>query len=544
MKSIATKYFIAVISLALLQNGVTCPQFSAPCESSEKCHEIYNTHYLCGSDFKCRHQNPWHATPGYIIGYILIVLISAVANAGGLGGGAVIVPVYMFQFNYVPFEAIPQSKATILAGAIMNVILIINRRQKDNENVFMINYGLAGACIPLLLGGTMIGVMLTKILPPIIVVIQQSIYLMYSGWKMFQKARSETKKENLIRQKQLEKENDPQVGKSLIDETQDANQDEQENVEGTVQNREKKNENTVQNEQKNESVDKKSLVSVKSEKPAMRAKFCSLFKYVYQDVLFSVLAYLTIQMVAFFRGGDGMKSVVGLEFCSGGAWGLFVLAQLMCVACSLGSVYRNRKVQLDPNTSEIQEKNEDEMTNNNEIKSETNGQNVNKSNSQAESMTTQQAAEQKLFDEKKEKLRCNLTSQLFASYGAGIGAGTLGIGGGMIMNPIFLSMGVPTEIAACVAGFSVLFTSSSTTSQFAIAGAIDMTQAFIFLIFSSVGSLIGNCIILRAVDKYKRPSILIWILFAILSLAMQVLPAMGIYKAVERGHVFQFDSPC
>jgi len=53
----------------------------------------------------------------------------------------------------------------------MNVILIINRRQKDNENVFMINYGLAGACIPLLLGGTMIGVMLTKILPPIIVVI-------------------------------------------------------------------------------------------------------------------------------------------------------------------------------------------------------------------------------------------------------------------------------------------------------------------------------------------------------------------------------------
>jgi len=67
----------------------------------------------------------------------------------------------------------------------------------------------------------------------------------------------------------------------LIDETQDANQDEQENVEGTVQNREKKNENTVQNEQKNESVDKKSLVSVKSEKPVMRAGFCSLFKYVY-----------------------------------------------------------------------------------------------------------------------------------------------------------------------------------------------------------------------------------------------------------------------
>ena len=78
-----------------------------------------------------------------------------------------------------------------------------------------------------------------------------------------------------------------------------------------------------------------------------------------------------------------MKSVIGLEFCSGGAWGLFVFAQLMCVACALGSVYRNRKVQLDPNMSEIQEKNEDEMTeerskqiNNNDIKSESNDKNV------------------------------------------------------------------------------------------------------------------------------------------------------------------------
>ena len=71
-----------------------------------------------------------------------------------------------------------------------------------------------------------------------------------------------------------------------------------------------------------------------------------------------------------------------------------------------------------------------------------------------------------------------------------------------------------------------------------------MNQAFIFLIFSAVGSLVGNCLILRAVDKYKRPSILIWILFGILSLSCLVLPTMGIYKVVQKGNVFQFDSPC
>jgi len=130
------------------------------------------------------------------------------------------------------------------------------------------------------------------------------------------------------------------------------------------------------------------------------------------------------------------------------------------------------------------------------------------------------------------------------SYFAGIGAGTLGIGGGMIINPILLSMGVSTEVAAAVSGFSVLFTSSSTTSQFAIAGAINIKIAFIFLIFSAIGSLVGNFVIWKAVTKYRKPSILVWILFGILATGCLVLPALGIYKAVQKKHFFHFDTPC
>jgi len=80
------------------------------------------------------------------------------------------------------------SKATILAGAIMNVCLIINKRVSDNKNKLLID-------IPLLLAGTMIGVMLTKVLPPILTVIFLTLYLVFSGWKMFVKARKETAKE-------------------------------------------------------------------------------------------------------------------------------------------------------------------------------------------------------------------------------------------------------------------------------------------------------------------------------------------------------------
>ena len=131
-----------------------------------------------------------------------------------------------------------------------------------------------------------------------------------------------------------------------------------------------------------------------------------------------------------------------------------------------------------------------------------------------------------------------------ASYVSGIGAGLLGIGGGMIMNPVMLDLGFIPEVSAAVSGFSVLFTSSSTTSQFVIAGAINIFQAAYYLGFSAFGSLIGNYIILKIVRKYNRPSILIYILFGLLFSSVIVLPTMGLYNIFKRGHVFEFNSPC
>lgn len=190
---------LILLILLCLANQITCPVFSAPCKTSSECHQIYNSNYICGTDDnKCRHQALWPPNTNYIIGFVLIVIISAFANAGGLGGGAVIVPIFMFLFNYITPESIPLSKATILAGAIMNVALILNRRHPKDKNALVIDYALAGTCIPLLLSGTMIGVLLTKVLPPIIVVVLLSAYLVLSSWKMYEKAVKEQKKESAI----------------------------------------------------------------------------------------------------------------------------------------------------------------------------------------------------------------------------------------------------------------------------------------------------------------------------------------------------------
>ena len=134
--------YIIIVAFIYLSEQIICPTFAAKCSTNEDCYQIYNRHYICSADDKCGHEPLWPITTAEGIGYALIVVISAFANAGGLGGGAVIVPIYMFLFNYITPEAIPLSKATILAGAIMNVCQIINRRRSDDSSSLVIDFPL------------------------------------------------------------------------------------------------------------------------------------------------------------------------------------------------------------------------------------------------------------------------------------------------------------------------------------------------------------------------------------------------------------------
>lgn len=121
------------------------------------------------------------------------------ANAGGLGAGAVIIPVYIFIYDFAPTDSIPLSKITIFAGAIASVMLTACQRRADDKNKLIINYEMAAAIVPLLLIGTMVGVLASKTLPPVAITGCLCLYLVYSTYKMCQKAIEITKKENAAR---------------------------------------------------------------------------------------------------------------------------------------------------------------------------------------------------------------------------------------------------------------------------------------------------------------------------------------------------------
>jgi len=73
----------------------------------------------------------------------------------------------------------------------------------------------------------------------------------------------------------------------------------------------------------------------------------------------SFASYVIIIIVAFLRGGDGMKSIIGIEYCSSGGWMLFVTAQVCCICAALGSLYRNRVYLLDPSQCALNQEKDD-----------------------------------------------------------------------------------------------------------------------------------------------------------------------------------------
>jgi uncharacterized membrane protein YfcA len=120
------------------------------------------------------------------IGAILIFIGSALSNAGGIGGGGLLVPILILFLNFNTKEAIPISKLMIFTGALTAFIMGI-RNKNPYRNATAIDYNIAIVVIPLVLFGTMIGVTLNKVFPPILILVCLTVILIVNSYKTFRK---------------------------------------------------------------------------------------------------------------------------------------------------------------------------------------------------------------------------------------------------------------------------------------------------------------------------------------------------------------------
>lgn len=127
---------------------------------------------------------------------ILIYFMSIITTIAGIGGGGILIPLFIILGGFSIEEAIPLTVISILGDTLVRVIYLFNKRHPYCEKRYLMNQ------VPILLitpfdGNTsFIGVILAKWTPSIIRLICIMVVLSYTFYKTSIKAYTLYKKEN------------------------------------------------------------------------------------------------------------------------------------------------------------------------------------------------------------------------------------------------------------------------------------------------------------------------------------------------------------
>lgn len=107
----------------------------------------------------------------------------------------------------------------------------------------------------------------------------------------------------------------------------------------------------------------------------------------------------------------------------------------------------------------------------------------------------------------------------FFTFVAGIVAGLIGIGGGMVLGPLMLVMGIYPRVSTATTATMIVLTSSSVAILYITSGLVPWEYALTFFCTCFTGALIGKTYIDGYVKKTGKSSVLIFLLAMIIALA-------------------------
>ncbi|CAD7956187.1 unnamed protein product [Amoebophrya sp. A25] len=118
----------------------------------------------------------------------------------------------------------------------------------------------------------------------------------------------------------------------------------------------------------------------------------------------------------------------------------------------------------------------------------------------------------------------------FWTFIAGIIAGLIGIGGGMVLGPLMLQMGLLPQVSTATTATLIVLTSASAAFMFITSGLVPLSYAATFFVVSFLGAYLGKAKIDRYVKERNATSILIFILAFIIASATIMISVAGVSR--------------
>ncbi|KAK4755899.1 hypothetical protein SAY87_009656 [Trapa incisa] len=130
---------------------------------------------------------------------------------------------------------------------------------------------------------------------------------------------------------------------------------------------------------------------------------------------------------------------------------------------------------------------------------------------------------------------------------AGIVGGLLGLGGGFIMGPLFLELGVPPQVSSATATFAMTFSSSMSVVEYYLLKRFPVPYAMYFVIVATIAALIGQQVVRKLIVMFGRASLIIFILAFTIFVSAISLGGVGISNMIgkmERHEYMGFENLC
>lgn len=129
-----------------------------------------------------------------LLTFSIASVLIMIAAGGGIGGGGVLVPTYIFVLGFAPQYAIPLSNATILGSSIANLFFNAGKRHPEADRP-LIDWDIMLVMEPVTIAGALIGSFVNVLSPPWLICIMLVILLVSTAVKSYTKGMKMYKKE-------------------------------------------------------------------------------------------------------------------------------------------------------------------------------------------------------------------------------------------------------------------------------------------------------------------------------------------------------------
>lgn len=437
---------------------------------------------------------------------LLVFLIAALALASGIGGGGIYVPALNLLLRFRPHVAVGLSQALICGGAIGALLVNARERHPLTATRPLIDYELAAFLSPAEMAGAQLGVVLNQSLPSPVILATMAALLSLLSVRTIRKGFAALAKERDMYSSSSSRHGSTGGGGG------GGGEEEAAALAGAAGEEEEaaaladagSGSGSTSSPPSSSWLRPLAIVLGGSGGPvatsattAVSAPSCG---YPLYEIALLAVVWLGLLLVLVLRGRKGAPSLLGVKPCSLGYWSVTALGIVwllaVCVAAGRRLVRRGgeRRAMRAAATHEGEAASGD-----------------------------LKVVEGDVQWDGARAARC-----LVLALVAGIVAGLVGVGGGMVLGPMMLELGVLPQVSSATTGTMVLLTSSSAAAVFLLGGLIPLDYAAALALVAACGGFAGKAGVAILVKRYRASAFIILLLGGLIAVSMLATTAAGL----------------